>query len=66
MEALKGLSFALNQGEILAIMGNSGSGKSTLLNIVGAMDVADEGEIYLNGTFEEKYGVEPDATKIRL
>ena len=65
LEALKGVSFALEQGEILAIMGSSGSGKSTLLHIIGAMDVADEGEIYLNGTKEEKYGVEPDATKIR-
>ena len=65
LEALKGVSFALEQGEILAIMGSSGSGKSTLLHIVGAMDVADEGEIYLNGTKEEKYGVEPDATRIR-
>ena len=50
LEALKGVSFALEQGEILAIMGSSGSGKSTLLHIIGAMDVADEGEIYLNGT----------------
>lgn len=65
LEALKGISFTLKQGEILAIMGSSGSGKSTLLHIVGAMDAADEGEIYLNGTLEEKYGVEPDATKIR-
>ena len=65
LEALKGVSFALEQGEILAIMGSSGSGKSTLLHIIGAMDVADEGDIYLNGTKEEKYGVEPDATRIR-
>lgn len=65
LEALKGVSFALGQGEILAIMGSSGSGKSTLLHIIGAMDVADEGEIYLNGTREERYGEEPDATRIR-
>ena len=65
LEALKGVSFALKQGEILAIMGSSGSGKSTLLHIIGAMDTADEGEIYLNETLEKNYGVEPDATKIR-
>ena len=65
LEALKGISMTLNQGEIIAIMGNSGSGKSTLLHIVGAMDEADEGEIYLNETLIEKYGVEPEATKIR-
>lgn len=65
LEALKGVSFALEQGEMLAIMGSSGSGKSTLLHIIGAMDTADEGEIYLNETLEESYGVEPDATRIR-
>lgn len=65
LEALKGVSFALRKGEILAIMGSSGSGKSTLLHIIGAMDRADQGEIYLNGTWEENYGVEPDATRIR-
>lgn len=65
LEALKGVSLALHQGEILAIMGSSGSGKSTLLHIIGAMDVADVGEIYLNEKKEENYGVEPDATRIR-
>lgn len=65
LHALKGVSFALKQGEILAIMGSSGSGKSTLLHIIGTMDVANEGEIYLDGVLEEKYGVEPDATRIR-
>lgn len=65
LEALKGISFSLKQGEILAIMGSSGSGKSTLLHIIGAMDVADKGKIYLNGKLEKNYGVEPDATKIR-
>lgn len=65
LEALKGVSFSLNQGEILAIMGSSGSGKSTLLHILGAMDVASEGSIYLNGILEEDYGAEPKATEIR-
>lgn len=65
LEALKGVSFALRQGEILAIMGSSGSGKSTLLHIIGAMDRADQGKIHLNGAWEENYGVEPNATRIR-
>lgn len=65
LEALKGVSFSLRQGEILAIMGSSGSGKSTLLHIIGAMDAADEGSIYLKGNLEEQYGVEPKATEIR-
>lgn len=65
LEALKGISFELNCGEMLAIMGSSGSGKSTLLHIIGAMDSASEGEIYLNGKLEEDYGTEPKATEIR-
>ena len=64
-QVLKGVDLNVNKGEVISILGSSGSGKSTLLHIVGAMDVADEGEIYLNGTKEEKYGVEPDATRIR-
>lgn len=65
LEALKGVSFSLYDGEILAVMGNSGSGKSTLLNIIGAMDTASEGEIYLNGNLEKEYAIEPHATNIR-
>ena len=65
LEALKGISLSLKKGELLAIMGSSGSGKSTLLHIIGAMDVADKGEIYLNGILEKNYGTEPRATKIR-
>ena len=65
LEALKGVSFTLNEGEILAVMGSSGSGKSTLLNIIGAMDSASGGEIYLNGKLEKDYGTEPKATRIR-
>ena len=65
LEALKGVSLTLHQGEMLAIMGSSGSGKSTLLNIIGAIDSADEGSIYLNKKLEEEYGKEPVATKIR-
>lgn len=65
LEALKGVSLSLYSGEIMAVMGGSGSGKSTLLHIMGAIDEATEGNIYLNGQQEEKYGTEPDATRIR-
>ena len=65
VQALKGVSFCLKKGEILAVMGGSGSGKSTLLNILGALLVPDEGEIYLNGRLEEQYSKEPHATEIR-
>lgn len=65
LEALKGVSFSLYSGEIVAVMGESGSGKSTLLHIMGAMDAATEGSIYLNGQQEKNYGIEPVATRIR-
>lgn len=46
---LKDVDFWVEKGEFVAILGPSGSGKSTLMNILGCMDVADEGSYYLNG-----------------
>jgi len=63
--ALKNVSFSLNKGELLAIMGSSGSGKSTLLNILGALDSPDSGKVYINGVLQEEYHIEPFATKYR-
>lgn len=65
IEALKQVSFELERGEILAIMGSSGSGKSTLLHILGALDNPDDGKIYLNHVHEKNYCNEPYATDIR-
>ncbi len=45
--ALKGVDCRLYYGELVVVLGQSGSGKSTLLNIVGGMDQASEGELYL-------------------
>jgi len=49
LHVLKGIDLHIKEGEFVSIMGSSGSGKSTLLNIVGLLDIHDEGEYYLNG-----------------
>lgn len=49
LHVLKGINFSVKEGELVAIMGSSGSGKSTLLNILGMLDVADEGDYSLDG-----------------
>jgi putative ABC transport system ATP-binding protein len=48
LHVLKGIDLHIKEGEFVSIMGSSGSGKSTLLNIVGLLDVHDEGNYYLN------------------
>ena len=49
IHVLKGIDLHIKEGEFVSIMGSSGSGKSTLLNIVGLLDIHDEGNYYLNG-----------------
>lgn len=49
LHVLKGINFSVAEGELVAIMGSSGSGKSTLLNILGMLDVLDEGSYTLDG-----------------
>ena len=44
-DVLKGVSFSLEQGQVLAIIGSSGSGKTTLLRCLNFLETADEGEI---------------------
>lgn len=49
IDILKDISFSLNQGEFVAIVGPSGSGKSTLLSIIGALLTSDDGDVLING-----------------
>ena len=48
-DVLKGIDFTVAKGEFCVLLGPSGSGKSTLLNILGGIDSADAGEIFING-----------------
>jgi len=48
--ALDHVTFKVDRGEFISIMGPSGSGKSTLLNLMGCLDTATSGDIYISGT----------------
>lgn len=59
-EALKGVSFQVNEGELVAVLGPSGSGKSTLLRCINHLETINAGRIYVHGNlvgYEEKGGV---------
>jgi ABC-type lipoprotein export system ATPase subunit len=49
VEALSAIDMAVEQGEMVAIMGQSGCGKTTLLNCLSGLDTIDEGEIFIRG-----------------
>ena len=49
LDVLKGVSFSLEQGQVLAIIGSSGGGKTTLLRCLNFLETPDEGEIWVNG-----------------
>jgi putative ABC transport system ATP-binding protein len=49
IEALKGVDFTANRGEMVTVIGPSGSGKSTMLNMIGLLDTPSEGNVHLDG-----------------
>lgn len=66
-EVLKGVSFNLDEGEVLSIIGSSGSGKTTILRCINQLETADEGYISIAGEvfFNDKYKKENSKEKRR-
>ncbi|MCC8143776.1 MAG: ABC transporter ATP-binding protein [Tannerellaceae bacterium] len=62
VHALRGVSFVIEEGEFVTIMGTSGSGKSTLLNTLGCLDTPTSGEYYLDGVSVRKMSKNARAT----
>ncbi|MFF0436323.1 ABC transporter ATP-binding protein [Streptomyces sp. NPDC004327] len=58
VHALRGVSFGIPRGELIALKGRSGSGKTTLLNLVGGLDSADGGRIVIDGVDLAELGEE--------
>lgn len=55
LHILKGVNLEVNKGEIVTIVGASGAGKSSLLNIIGTLDKADSGQLFLNDSEISKF-----------
>lgn len=64
LRALDHATMHIDKGEFVSIIGPSGSGKSTLMNIMGCLDLADEGEYYLDGQEIQSYS-EDQLARIR-
>ena len=66
-EVLKGISFSLEKGQVLAIIGSSGGGKTTLLRCLNFLEMPDEGKLVLDGEtlFDAAGGKKPSDAQIR-
>lgn len=62
-QVLKGISFTLNEGEVLSLIGSSGSGKTTLLRCINSLETADEGKITVAGSTIFNSASEDNLTK---
>ncbi|MFH0873759.1 MAG: ABC transporter ATP-binding protein [Candidatus Komeilibacteria bacterium] len=60
-EVLKGITFSIDKGEFVAIIGPSGSGKSTLLHILGFLDDTTDGQYRFNGKLQSEYSPDEQA-----
>ena len=56
VDVIKGIDIHIDKGEIVTIVGASGAGKSTLLQIIGTLEKADKGDVFINGQNVNKLG----------
>ncbi len=57
IRAVDGVSFEVDEGELVVVLGASGAGKSTVLNILGGMDLPTSGEVWVNGKDISKFSL---------